>query len=99
LIIRLSEIIVFAFGIDTFHLCCWAYAKFQLGSRLLELLIEAAYVQPPLTQSGDSIPEFRPAFRHRFKTVTKYPGSKLVRRYGVIECDSLLLAGLDKSVS
>ncbi|XP_013604173.1 PREDICTED: DNA-directed RNA polymerase 3, chloroplastic [Brassica oleracea var. oleracea] len=69
----------------------------KLGSRLLELLIETAYVQPPLTQSGDSIPEFRPAFRHKFKTVTKYPGSKLVRRYGVIECDSLLLAGLDKS--
>ncbi|CAH8263306.1 unnamed protein product [Arabidopsis lyrata] len=69
----------------------------KLGSRLLELLIEAAYVQPPLTQSGDSIPEFRPAFRHKFKTVTKYPGSKMVRRYGVIECDSLLLAGLDKS--
>ncbi|KAH0850013.1 hypothetical protein HID58_095872 [Brassica napus] len=69
----------------------------KLGSRLLELLMETAYVQPPLTQSGDSIPEFRPAFRHKFKTVTKYPGSKLVRRYGVIECDSLLLAGLDKS--
>ncbi|KAL0897751.1 hypothetical protein Bca101_081712 [Brassica carinata] len=69
----------------------------KLGSRLLELLIETAYVQPPLTQSGDAIPEFRPAFRHKFKTVTKYPGSKLVRRYGVIECDSLLLAGLDKS--
>ncbi|KAF3555576.1 hypothetical protein F2Q69_00016601 [Brassica cretica] len=69
----------------------------KLGSRLLELLMETAYVQPPLTQSGDSIPEVRPAFRHKFKTVTKYPGSKLVRRYGVIECDSLLLAGLDKS--
>ncbi|KAJ0260366.1 DNA-directed RNA polymerase 3 [Hirschfeldia incana] len=69
----------------------------KLGSRLLELLIETAYVQPPLTQSGDSIPEFRPAFRHKFKTVSKNPGSNFVRRYGVIECDSLLLAGLDKS--
>ncbi|XP_010526301.1 PREDICTED: DNA-directed RNA polymerase 3, chloroplastic [Tarenaya hassleriana] len=69
----------------------------KLGSRLLELLMETAYVQPPLTQAADCPPDVRPAFRHKFKTVTKNPGVKLVRRYGVIECDPLLLAGLDRS--
>ncbi|XVE63488.1 hypothetical protein DITRI_Ditri07aG0024400 [Diplodiscus trichospermus] len=72
-------------------------AQAKLGSRLLELLTETAYVQPPIDQSGDSPPDVRPAFRHKFKTILKYPGQKIKKRYGVIECDPLILSGLDKS--
>ncbi|KAK7837639.1 dna-directed rna polymerase 3 [Quercus suber] len=39
----------------------------KLGSRLIELLTETAYVQPPLNQSADGPPDIRPAFRHKFK--------------------------------
>ncbi|KAG6739821.1 hypothetical protein POTOM_057436 [Populus tomentosa] len=67
----------------------------KLGSRLIELLTETAYVQPPVNQSEDIPPDVRPAFRHRFKTLTKNPGQKIVKKYGVIECDPLILTGLD----
>jgi DNA-directed RNA polymerase len=46
----------------------------QLGSRLIELLTETAYVQPPVDQSEGIPPDVRPAFRHIFKSVTKNPG-------------------------
>ncbi|PQQ03352.1 hypothetical protein Pyn_01424 [Prunus yedoensis var. nudiflora] len=69
----------------------------KLGSRLIELLTETAYVQPPLSQLADSPPDVRPAFRHRFKAVAKSPGQKIVKNYGVIECDPLVLTGLDKT--
>ena len=49
-------------------------ANLQLGSRLIELLTETAYVQPPLNQSADGPPDIRPAFRHKFKPITKNPG-------------------------
>ncbi|KAJ6759222.1 DNA-DIRECTED RNA polymerase [Salix koriyanagi] len=67
----------------------------ELGSRLIELLTETAYVQPPVNQSEDIPPDVRPAFRHIFKTLTKNPGQKIVKKYGVIECDPLILTGLD----
>ncbi|KAJ6863289.1 DNA-directed RNA polymerase 3 [Populus alba x Populus x berolinensis] len=67
----------------------------KLGSRLIELLTETAYVQPPVNQSEDIPPDVRPAFRHRFKTLSKNPGQKIVKKYGVIECDPLILTGLD----
>ncbi|XP_011018068.1 PREDICTED: DNA-directed RNA polymerase 3, chloroplastic [Populus euphratica] len=67
----------------------------KLGSRLIELLTETAYVQPPVNQSEDIPPDVRPAFRHIFKTLTKNPGQKIVKKYGVIECDPLILTGLD----
>lgn len=41
---------------------------------MIELLIETAYVQAPLDQLADSPPDVRPAFRHRFKLMTKNPG-------------------------
>ncbi|EOY31498.1 DNA/RNA polymerases superfamily protein isoform 3 [Theobroma cacao] len=72
-------------------------AQAKLGSRLLELLTETAYVQPPIDQSGDSPPDVQPAFRHKFKTISKDPGKKMMKRYGVIECDPLILSGLDRS--
>lgn len=69
----------------------------KLGSRLIELLTETAYVQPPLNQLADGPPDIRPAFRHKFKPVTKNPGQKIVKNYGVIECDPLVRMGLDKT--
>lgn len=66
-----------------FYLCiCFVYVldfetllfNVQLGSRLIELLTETAYVQTPVSQSADCPPDVRPAFRHTFKTVTKESG-------------------------
>ncbi|OAY31446.1 DNA-directed RNA polymerase 3B, chloroplastic isoform X2 [Manihot esculenta] len=71
----------------------------KLGSCLVELLTETAFVQPPVNQSADSPPDVRPAFRHRFKTITNNPGQKIGKKYGVIECDPLILSGLDGSVN
>lgn len=45
----------------------------QLGSRLIELLIETAYIHAPVTQSADSPPDIRPAFRHTFQAAPKNP--------------------------
>ncbi|KAF7838116.1 DNA-directed RNA polymerase 3, chloroplastic [Senna tora] len=69
----------------------------KLGCRLIHLLIETAYVYSPVNQSADTPPDIRPAFRHRIKAIPKNPGQKIMKNYGVIECDPLLLAGLDNS--
>ncbi|XP_050940583.1 DNA-directed RNA polymerase 3, chloroplastic isoform X1 [Cucumis melo] len=69
----------------------------KLGSRLIELLIESAFIQPPVSQSADSPPDVRPAFWHGFKPVAKTPGQNFVKKYGVIECDPIVLAGLDQT--
>ncbi|PON70429.1 DNA-directed RNA polymerase, phage-type [Parasponia andersonii] len=68
----------------------------KLGCRLIDLLTETAFVQPPLDQSGDIPPDVRPAFRHRLKGIAK-TGQRFVRNYGVIECDPLILSGLDRT--
>lgn len=36
----------------------------QLGTRLIELLLDSAFVQSPADQTPDSSPDIRPAFRH-----------------------------------
>ncbi|GAB4853640.1 DNA-directed RNA polymerase 3B, chloroplastic [Ancistrocladus abbreviatus] len=69
----------------------------KLGSRLIELLIDTAYIQHPVNQSADTPPDVRPAFRHTFKIGTKDAGQKVARRYGVIECDPLVLKGIDRT--
>ncbi|RLM87004.1 DNA-directed RNA polymerase 1B, mitochondrial-like [Panicum miliaceum] len=46
-----------------------AHAK--VGSRLIELFIEIAHIQPPASQSSDGLPDIRPAFRHEMRTVPK----------------------------
>ncbi|XP_010904633.1 DNA-directed RNA polymerase 3B, chloroplastic isoform X1 [Elaeis guineensis] len=71
-------------------------AQAKLGSRLIELLIESAFVQSPPKQLIDSLPDIRPAFRHSFKAVAKEDG-KLRNKYGVIECDPLVQKGLDST--
>ncbi|KAK8964782.1 hypothetical protein KSP40_PGU012112 [Platanthera guangdongensis] len=67
----------------------------KVGSRLIELLIETAYIQPPIDQHVDGPPDIRPAFRHTLKTVKDLQNSS--RRYGVIECDPLVRQGLERT--
>lgn len=47
------------------------YCAFQIGCRLIQLLLETAYIQPPIDQLGDGPPDVRPAFTHVLKTLTK----------------------------
>ncbi|VFQ99333.1 unnamed protein product [Cuscuta campestris] len=68
--------------------------KAKLGCHLIELITETAYVQPEIHQS-DSPPDIRPAFRHFFKVSAKDNGKNAVKKYGVIECDPLVVAGPD----
>ncbi|KAI4368957.1 hypothetical protein MLD38_017456 [Melastoma candidum] len=68
----------------------------KVGSRLIQLLLETAYIQPPVDQLGDDPPDVRPAFVHTLKNITK-DAQKGSRRYGVIECDPLVRKGLEKS--
>ncbi|XP_059635968.1 DNA-directed RNA polymerase 3, chloroplastic isoform X2 [Cornus florida] len=69
----------------------------KLGCRLIELLTETAYVYSPVNQSADCPPDIRPAFRHLFKIAPKDARQKVVKRYGVIECDPLVFTGLDRT--
>ncbi|GAB4840181.1 DNA-directed RNA polymerase 1B, mitochondrial [Ancistrocladus abbreviatus] len=71
-------------------------AQVKVGCRLIQLLMETAYIQPPIDQLGDGPPDIRPAFVHTLKTVTK-DTQKGSRRYGVIECDPLVRKGLEKT--
>ncbi|XP_076919074.1 DNA-directed RNA polymerase 1B, mitochondrial-like [Bidens hawaiensis] len=69
-------------------------AQVKVGCRLIQLLMETAYIQPPVDQLEDCPPDIRPAFVHTLKTVETPRGS---RRYGIIECDPLVRKGLEKS--
>ncbi|KAM4124329.1 hypothetical protein ACB094_01G222500 [Castanea mollissima] len=71
-------------------------AKAKVGSRLIELLMQTAYIQPPANQLADGPPDIRPAFLHSFKTVMK-EGKKISRRFGIIECDPLVIKGLERT--
>ncbi|KAM6549324.1 hypothetical protein CsatB_021000 [Cannabis sativa] len=75
----------------------WGYAiKAKVGTRLIELLIQTAYIQPRGEQLGDEPPDIRPAFVHTFMTVIN-EAKKSGRRCGIIQCDPLVLKGLDKT--
>ncbi|KAK0575099.1 hypothetical protein LWI29_034050 [Acer saccharum] len=71
-------------------------AHVKVGCRLIQLLTETAYIQPPVDQLGDSPLDVRPAFVHCLKNITK--DAQKGRRYGVIECDPLVLKGIEKTV-
>ncbi|KAI3414515.1 DNA-directed RNA polymerase [Psidium guajava] len=71
-------------------------AKAKVGSRLIELLIQTAYIQPPANQLAEDPPDIRPAFLHTFRTVTRDTKSSS-RRYGIIQCDPLVLKGLERT--
>lgn len=43
----------------------------QVGSHLIELLMQTAYIQPPADQLADCPPDVRPAFVHSLRTVVK----------------------------
>ncbi|CAA0821104.1 DNA-directed RNA polymerase 3- chloroplastic [Striga hermonthica] len=76
-------------------------AQAKLGCCLLQLLIQSAYVQPPVEQSAESPPDVRPAFRHLLKRgsgLEFYLKKNNVKKCGVIECDPLVLSGLDQAV-
>ncbi|KAH9295327.1 hypothetical protein KI387_038915, partial [Taxus chinensis] len=66
----------------------------KVGSRLLELLLETAFIQPPNDQSTEGPPDVRPAFKHALRRVTT---GKVVRMVGVIECDPLVRRGLERT--
>ncbi|XP_024023271.1 DNA-directed RNA polymerase 2B, chloroplastic/mitochondrial [Morus notabilis] len=72
--------------------------KAKVGSRLIELLIQTAYIQPPVDQFSDDPPEIRPAFVHTLKTLTKDP-KKTGKKFGFIQCDPLVVKGLEKSAN
>ncbi|KAB5516530.1 hypothetical protein DKX38_027178 [Salix brachista] len=74
-----------------------ADARAKVGSRLIELLLQTAYIQPPCDQLADSSSEPRPAFVHTSRTVS-YENKKGAKKYGVIQCDPLVLKGLEKTV-
>ncbi|XP_074589982.1 DNA-directed RNA polymerase 2, chloroplastic/mitochondrial-like [Curcuma longa] len=73
-------------------------AQAKVGSRLIELLIETAYIQSPVSQSAADPPDLRPAFRHYVKNIIKEE-KNFSRRFGVIECDPLIYHGLDRTAS
>ncbi|KAG5527768.1 hypothetical protein RHGRI_028646 [Rhododendron griersonianum] len=71
-------------------------ARAKVGSRLIELLMQTAYIQPPADQLADGPPDIRPAFTHTLRTVVRN-AKNTSRRYGVIECDPLVLMGLERT--
>ncbi|CAI0553079.1 unnamed protein product [Linum tenue] len=71
-------------------------AKAKVGSRLIELLIHTAYIQPPADQLCEGPPDIRPAFIHTALSITRVD-KKTSRRYGVIKCDPVVLKGLERS--
>ncbi|KAK7295556.1 hypothetical protein RJT34_18466 [Clitoria ternatea] len=71
--------------------------KSKVGSRLVELLMQTAYIQPPSDQSLDGAPDIQPAFVHSFRTVTTRDATKMGRKYGIIKCDPLILKGLERT--
>ncbi|XP_017975629.1 PREDICTED: DNA-directed RNA polymerase 2, chloroplastic/mitochondrial isoform X2 [Theobroma cacao] len=71
-------------------------AKAKVGSHLIELLMQTAYIQPPADQLADCPPDVRPAFVHSLRTVVK-ENKKTGRRYGVIECNPLVRKGLERT--
>ncbi|XP_031397833.1 DNA-directed RNA polymerase 2, chloroplastic/mitochondrial isoform X2 [Punica granatum] len=70
--------------------------KAKVGSRLIDLLIQTAYIQSPADQPADNPPDVRPAFSHTFRTIRKDAKCD-GRRYGIIQCDPLVLKGLEKT--
>ncbi|KAK6157754.1 hypothetical protein DH2020_012002 [Rehmannia glutinosa] len=69
-------------------------AQVKVGCRLIQILTQTAYIQPPIDQMDDAPPDIRPAFVHTLKSVETVRGT---RRYGVIECDPLVRKGLEKT--
>ncbi|XP_050380024.1 DNA-directed RNA polymerase 2, chloroplastic/mitochondrial [Argentina anserina] len=69
----------------------------KVGSRLIELLTQTAFIQPPADQLGDGSFDIQPAFVHTFRTMGNDAKKATSKRYGIIECDPLVLKGLERS--
>ncbi|CAM6108851.1 unnamed protein product [Calypogeia fissa] len=67
----------------------------KVGSVLIQLFLDNAFLQTPASQAGDEHSELRPAFKHYMKSM---PAEGGFRQFGVIECDSLILEQLNYSV-
>uniref|UniRef100_A0A0A9D089 Rpo2 n=1 Tax=Arundo donax TaxID=35708 RepID=A0A0A9D089_ARUDO len=72
-------------------------AQVKLGTRLIELLLDSAFVQSPADQSPDSYPDFRPAFKHVLRQPIVENG-KLKKKHWVIECDPLVHEGFESTI-
>ncbi|XP_064957274.1 DNA-directed RNA polymerase 2B, chloroplastic/mitochondrial-like isoform X2 [Musa acuminata AAA Group] len=70
-------------------------AQVKVGSRLIELFMETAFIQPPVSQLADGPPDIRPAFRRVIRIVSSE--QLKTKRYGIIECDPLVRQGLDRT--
>lgn len=69
----------------------------KVGSRLIDILMNVAYIYPPASQSPThDPPEVRPALKHELKTLI---GKKrrFTRQIGVLTCDPLVWSSLEKS--
>ncbi|EER88745.2 hypothetical protein BDA96_10G274900 [Sorghum bicolor] len=71
-------------------------AQVKLGSRLIELLLDSAFVQPPADQIPDSSPDIRPAFKHVLRQPIIENG-RLKKKHWVIECDHLVHDGFEST--
>ncbi|KAI3854603.1 hypothetical protein MKX03_005199 [Papaver bracteatum] len=71
-------------------------AQAKVGSRLIELLVRSAYIQPPIDRLDYGPPDIRPAFKH-FVKVGKKDAQGSSRRYGIIECDPLVRQGMERT--
>ncbi|CAO1948721.1 unnamed protein product [Urochloa humidicola] len=71
-------------------------AQVKLGSRLIELLLDSAFVQSPADQTPDSSPDIRPAFKHVLRQPIIENG-KLKKKHWVIECDPLVHEGFEST--
>ncbi|KAL6874119.1 hypothetical protein ACP4OV_014201 [Aristida adscensionis] len=71
-------------------------AQVKLGTRLIELLLDSAFVQSPANQSPESSPTFLPAFKHILRQPIVENG-KLKKKHWVIECDPLVCSGFEST--
>ncbi|XP_074274815.1 DNA-directed RNA polymerase 1B, mitochondrial-like isoform X2 [Silene latifolia] len=75
----------------------WGQAnQAKVGSRLIQLLIETAFIHPPANQLSDTLLDIRPAFIHTAKYVCS-EGQKESKKLGVIVCDPMVRKGLEKT--
>ncbi|KAL5200714.1 hypothetical protein ABZP36_021917 [Zizania latifolia] len=71
-------------------------AQVKLGTRLIELLLDSAFVQSPADQTPESSPDIRPAFKHVLRQPIVENG-RLKKKHWVIECDHLVHEGFEST--
>ncbi|KAF6168774.1 hypothetical protein GIB67_012172 [Kingdonia uniflora] len=94
-----------AWGRDArIRVCDSTIASDKVGGNLISFLVETAYIQPPINQMAENSPDIRPAFRHYINSakaskifLSLSVNRKGAKKCGIIECDPLILKGLEKS--